>query len=123
MIYKYILIFFILDSILPIFTFIRSYYLGKYVIKNKLNRMYINNLYLSNNILNSKIKFPFINNGFIFFLLYFIPYHILIYTYFKNDDYNTYFLNNIQKHFKLYQSLYSWSKLGYNIGQLIQYNK
>ena len=123
MIYNLILTLILVDSLLPSLAVIRGYWLGKYAIVNKLNRMYILNTYIKSTILGSKKKIPFINNGFILCILFSVPIMFIKTSYFRNDDANIYYLNNIDKYYNYNQPLLSWSKLGFNTGQLIYYNK
>lgn len=123
MIYNLILTFILVDSFLPFLAVLRGYFLGKYAIVNKLNRMYILNKYIKSNILGSKKKIPFINNGLLLCFLLCVPHSFIRYNYFRNDDANIYYLNNIEKYYNYNQNLLSWNKLGFNIGQIIYYNK
>ena len=123
MIYKLLLLFIFCDSFFPILSLLKGFYYGKYVIENNLNRMYILNKYLKKNILGSKIKIFLFNKG--LFLCFFlsVPNIFILTSYKRNDDYNIYYLTNIQKYYNYNQSLYHWCKLGFNIGQLYYYNK
>ena len=123
MIYKLIIALLVCDSLLPIISLIKGYLLGKYVIKNNLNRLEINDLYIENSILGTKYNLKLINSGYLLYFLFFIPYIFIQTNYFKNSDENIYYLNNIYKYYNNSNNLYSWLKLGFNLGQLIYYNK
>lgn len=123
MIYNLILHLVLIDSFFPLFSFIRGYYYGRYAILNNLNRMYILDKYIKYSIFGLKKKLPLINRGFLFSILFSVPYMFIQTNYFRNDDANYYYLNNISKYYDSNKSLLSWGKLGFNTGQLIYYNK
>ena len=123
MIYNLILNLVLIDSFFPALSFIRGYYYGRYAIVKNLNRMYILDKYIKNSIFGLKKKLPLINHGFIFSILFSVPYMFIQTSYFRNDDANIYYLNNINKYYDSNKCLLSWSKLGFNVGQLIYYNK
>lgn len=120
---KTIIIIFLLDSFLPILSFLKGYFLGKYVILNNENSLYISNNYIINNYFSSKTNFIIFNKGYIFYSIYFIFYFFINTNYIKNDDANIYYLNNIYKYNQYNNTLYKWIKLGFYSGQLIYYNK
>ena len=124
MIYKYFIVLLISDSLLPTISLIRGYFLGKYVIKNNLNRMNVKEEYIENSIFGNNCNLKYINNGYLARILLSVPYIFIVTNYFKNDDANMYYLNNINKYYENdNNSLLNWTKLGFNIGQLIYYNK
>ena len=124
MIYKYFIVLLISDSLLPTISLIRGYLLGKYVIKNNLNRMNVKEKYIENSIFGNNCNLKYINNGYLARILLSVSYMFILTNYFKNDDANMYYLNNIHKYYENdNNSLLNWTKLGFNIGQLIYYNK
>ena len=124
MIYKYLIALLISDSLLPTISLIKGYLLGKYVIKNNLNIMNVKEEYIENSIFGNNCNLKFINNGYLARILLSVPYMFILTNYFKNDDANMYYLNNIHKYYENdNNSLLNWTKLGFNVGQLIYYNK
>ena len=120
---KILIILFLSDSLFPTISYFKGFFLGKYVIINGINRMYIKNKYVDNSILSSKINLIIINKGYIFNIINIVLYYLIKKIYSKNNDRNIYYLNNINKYNHYNNCLYKWIKIGYYTGQLIYYNK